>query len=358
MKIGIIITCFNNASAINACIESVANIKKLTEGKLSLELFSVVIDDCSTDASFQMLGRFFEEDKIDHLLKNDVNQGVSFSRNRGISFCHHTDYITFLDADDTLNSDFVNVFEKTIWADLVLCNFSITDPLQKKQKSETFFDRDCELPSCSILTYIKQYYKQPNKYSLFTTCWGKFYRTKALCCAGAILFNERLQLCEDTEFVFRFLSKQTGGVQFVNNSFYEHTVAIGESNRNKATFGFKVDLSKQLSFISAVKSSRAYMVKNNFDREELRLLILHCIGAYLIIYSVRSCVKIRSIKDFYYVANFWKKNCQRPIFKRAIKTYSSKVAQGNVIIPFLLRNNYYFLAIIVAYFAFRKRYFY
>ena len=83
MKIGIIITCFNNASAINACIESVANIKKLTAEKLNLELIAVVIDDCSTDASFQMLGRFFEEDKINiiNLDKHPLLQHIDYQIN-------------------------------------------------------------------------------------------------------------------------------------------------------------------------------------------------------------------------------------------------------------------------------------
>ena len=52
--------------------------------------------------------------KIDLLRVNKKNIGISRSRNIGINLCRNTDYITFLDGDDTLNPNFVRFFSKKI----------------------------------------------------------------------------------------------------------------------------------------------------------------------------------------------------------------------------------------------------
>ena len=354
MKLGIIVTCYNNKSALNDCLDSVINLRKKNS---KIQFFVVVVDDCSTDDSATLIDQYKKEKKIDVFQRNMENKGVSHSRNQGLLFCKETDYVTFLDADDTVNQEFLKISEKTLWADLVLCNFSYFETQTGLKKEEIFFTCEKHISEIEMVDYLSKYYTQPNKCSLLTTCWAKFYKTTALLQKNKIFFKEDLFLCEDTEFVHRFLSNQTGGVQFLNISFYQHTITSGVANKGKATFGTGLSLSHQLSFVWAVLASRPYMLKNGIDPKLLKNSILHCFGAYSMIYFIRSCLKVRTVQDFYLVKKFWSKVFDKPIFRRALSVYSPKVAGGNIGLPRLVKARLYFFASILAYFICRKRYF-
>jgi glycosyltransferase involved in cell wall biosynthesis len=62
----------------------------------------IVIDDCST-APIEDICKSFGDERISYL-RNDVNIGVSDSRNRGMALCTG-DYVSFLDSDDLLSLD-------------------------------------------------------------------------------------------------------------------------------------------------------------------------------------------------------------------------------------------------------------
>ena len=355
MKIGIIITSYNDQGELEKCINSICALRRTSHPQI--ELVVVAIDDFSMDDSFLLLQKYKNQKTLDFCMRNDSNKGVSFSRNRGIEYCKDTEYLTFLDADDTINLDFINVFEKNLWADLILCNFSYVGPKTNMRSKKTFFKDDQALSHKQIMSYLSAYYSQPNRHSLLTTCWGKFYKTATLIAQNKIFFKERMLLCEDTEFVHRFLSNQQGGVQFLNNSFYEHSVSEGNRNLSKATFGANIALSNQLSFIPAVLASKPYMIKNGVDKYLLHNQILHCFGAYLMIYSIRSCMQIKTFSDFFSVSEFWRKIYNKPLFRRAMLGYCPKVAKGSLLLPWLINNRYYLFAIIYAYFICWKRYF-
>ncbi len=60
MKIGIIVTCYNNESELNNCLDSVINLRKKNS---RIQLSVVVIDDCSTDKSAILLAQYKKEKK-------------------------------------------------------------------------------------------------------------------------------------------------------------------------------------------------------------------------------------------------------------------------------------------------------
>lgn len=65
----------------------------------------VVIDDCSQDKTSLIVEEFISRKELNiTLLKNKSNQGVSYSRNRGLDIAKG-DYICFLDVDDTWEPD-------------------------------------------------------------------------------------------------------------------------------------------------------------------------------------------------------------------------------------------------------------
>ena len=59
----------------------------------------LLINDCSTDNSYEIIKKYLEKDKRIKYLKNDKNSGPAITRNRGIKEAKG-EYIAFLDSDD------------------------------------------------------------------------------------------------------------------------------------------------------------------------------------------------------------------------------------------------------------------
>lgn len=90
--VSIVMPCYNSEYTISRAIDSV-----LSQSYVYWEL--IIINDCSSDKSVSIIKEYTEKDKRIKLLENDVNLGVSHSRNIGIKLASG-DYLTFLDSDD------------------------------------------------------------------------------------------------------------------------------------------------------------------------------------------------------------------------------------------------------------------
>lgn len=99
--ISIIMPAFNAEKTIKESIDSILN-QTITDFKI------YIIDDNSTDTTSKIIHSFNDQRII--YIYNDINQGVSKSRNIGIKKCKGK-YIAFLDSDDLW---FPNKLEKQI----------------------------------------------------------------------------------------------------------------------------------------------------------------------------------------------------------------------------------------------------
>jgi len=312
------------------------------------------VDDCSTDSTVNIIKHAKKNNQIDVVHFNKKNLGAASSRNIGINLCQDTDYITFLDADDEILSDLSSVIKnKNIYGDLITFKFNYLS--NNKVIKNNFYKEDKVLEVNDINEYLYKYLTKPNKYCLFTTCWAKLYRTKLLVINKDLYFNEKLSLCEDTDFVFRFLTKSKS-IQYINESIYLHTLGIAKENLNKLTFGTRLEAKHQISFLTAVKSCKNYFIKNGHTPSEIQKKINHCTGAYTIIYIIRSCLRVNSLSSFISTYLFWKNLYNRNILSSEMPNYSFKLAGGSWLLPFLIRNKLYFIAILTAYYICKKRY--
>jgi len=90
--ISVVLPCFNGEKFIEA---SIASIQQQSYNDLEI----IVIDDGSTDNSFRICNRLADKDPRIRLIKNDRNQGLIFTLNKGISLAKG-DFIARMDADD------------------------------------------------------------------------------------------------------------------------------------------------------------------------------------------------------------------------------------------------------------------
>lgn len=95
--VSIVIPMYNVEKYLGDCLKSV-----LTQTFQDIEV--ICIDDASTDQTLKVAEAFAKSDVRVHILMNDKNKGVAYTRNRGLDVAKGK-YIYFLDADDKITEN-------------------------------------------------------------------------------------------------------------------------------------------------------------------------------------------------------------------------------------------------------------
>ena len=115
--ISVIVPVYNVEKYLDKCIESIVN-----QTYQHIEI--ILVDDCSTDTSLEICNNWAKRDnRIVVIHKN--NEGIGIARNTGIEFSKG-DYIVFVDSDDLLNADAIEVMYSRIQydkSDVAIGNF-------------------------------------------------------------------------------------------------------------------------------------------------------------------------------------------------------------------------------------------
>lgn len=146
--VSIITPLYNSEAFIAETIQSVLN-----QTYPNWEL--ILIDDCSTDNTINIVNNFILKHKNIKLIKNKKNQGAAISRNKGV-LAAKGDYIAFLDADDLWKPEKLEkqiTFMQTQNCDVCFSSYEQIDeagkPLNKLIKA---------LPILSYKKYLKSNY--------------------------------------------------------------------------------------------------------------------------------------------------------------------------------------------------------
>lgn len=129
--VSVIMPAYNAQRFIDQAISSV-----LAQTMTNWEL--IVIDDCSSDSSYEMALRQQEGDCRIRVLRNDSNCGVAKTRNRGIELAHGA-YIAFLDSDDIWSPDKLEQQLRLLTsqnAAICYCSYRIIDQLGNKARPD------------------------------------------------------------------------------------------------------------------------------------------------------------------------------------------------------------------------------
>ena len=106
--VSVCIPVYNNADYIGETIDSI-----LAQTYQNLEL--IMVDDNSTDHSYQVLQDYAKKDERVKIYKNETNLGMSGNWNRCLELCSG-DVMKLVCADDLLSPDIINremeIFEK------------------------------------------------------------------------------------------------------------------------------------------------------------------------------------------------------------------------------------------------------
>lgn len=210
MEISIIVSNYNGSKYINQCINS------LLAQEINVPYEVIVIDDCSTDSSWDYLKTIKNSKFV--LIKNEQNIGVSASRNRGISISKGK-YICFTDSDDYVEPDYlISLFNGINQTDVDLAvvpfygYFGESSTLKLEIEDVGLFNAN------EIIIKLL-------KFRFSSVVWNKIYK-KDILSQNQIAFKEGLYN-EDILFNYEYL-KHCNRINILNNPVYYYRIH-GES---------------------------------------------------------------------------------------------------------------------------------
>lgn len=92
IKVSVIMAVYNTKPFLSQAVESVLN-------QTFQDFEFLIVDDFSTDWSYEILQDYAQKDNRIKLFRNDKNEGISFTRNKLFSLCS-TNYVMTQDSDD------------------------------------------------------------------------------------------------------------------------------------------------------------------------------------------------------------------------------------------------------------------
>lgn len=126
--VSVVMPAYNTEKYIREAVSSIEN-QTLRDWEL------LVVDDCSTDHTYEILQKLAQEDARIKIIRNQTNCGAAMSRNIAFSQCSGK-YVALLDSDDLWEPEKLEkqviCAEKT-GADIIYCSYSIIDECGRKK---------------------------------------------------------------------------------------------------------------------------------------------------------------------------------------------------------------------------------
>ncbi|MDD5020571.1 MAG: glycosyltransferase family 2 protein [Endomicrobiaceae bacterium] len=206
-KVSIIIPVYNVDPYLRQCLGSI-----ISQTFENIEI--IIINDCSTDNSYQIIQEYQEKDKRIITINLEKNTGLGNTRNTGLK--HSTGkYIVFIDSDDWVEKNYIetlcNSIEKNN-CDFVIATHYTYDNSTKKLKSfkqKEFFYKN-EVDSIA------------KKQKLITlrmiwSVWNKIYKRDFLTANNISFKTNRM---EDNLFIYNVILKASKIILIKNAIYY------------------------------------------------------------------------------------------------------------------------------------------
>ena len=235
--ISIIVPIYNVENYLRQCLDSIQN-------QTYQNFECLLINDGSPDNSADICREYLEKDSRFKYFEKE-NGGVSSARNLGIE-CSGGTYITFIDADDWVDSDYLEVLYNALIdenADISVSTykrFHMADncwyihSFQRGYEKRVFTNQELIDEFIDLDTF---------DYSYRYVC-GKLVRK---CLLDKIAFNEMTTLGEDMEFWLK-LYLISNKVVFVNRDSYIYR--LDNVDRHFGLEKIRSDIQQRLNFIA------------------------------------------------------------------------------------------------------------
>ena len=212
MRFSVIVPVYNAQSTLRRCVESI-----LTSGGDLVEV--ILVEDRSKDRSWECCRELADQYGNVIAMQNEVNRGVSHTRNRGLEAATG-EYILFVDSDDWVAPEYVSAFADAVYdgTQFAICGFVNHDELVSGRIDVygwTDFEGTCE-------AVLRPRLEELHRANLLQQLWNKVFSRRIIAEHG-IRFDETISIGEDTRFVLEYL--RCAGVReatLINRPLYHY----------------------------------------------------------------------------------------------------------------------------------------
>lgn len=216
--ISIIVPMYNASNTIVRCLDSI-NILPLKKEELEV----IIVDDCSTDNTLEILNEYASQHSNMVVLHQEVNQRQGAARNRGIDIAKG-EYIAFCDSDDTIVADGVmNALKAVSETKADICYFDFEYETSDGAWQLFEMPKETRNTILSASDYLNNYYT-----CYYNAPWRNLYRVDFLRKTG-VRFVEGVRW-EDCDWTVKVYA-QAKNIQFVDGVGYRY--AFNEKSVSK-----------------------------------------------------------------------------------------------------------------------------
>jgi len=190
--VSIIAPVYNVEQYLEACIDSV-----LRQTNADWEL--ILVDDCSSDHTAEIAGRYVEADQRIKLIKLNHNYGPAHARNVGMENSRG-EFLAFIDSDDTVNENYLEVLlsnAQLYKSDITWCQHCLIHTGNSGLKETRIVENN--LPKGKLFNRNEAIALLFQRIPGFGSMWNKLYRREFVI-NNNIRINEARYRAEDWEF--------------------------------------------------------------------------------------------------------------------------------------------------------------
>ena len=255
--VSIIVPIYNTEKYLKTCLDS---IKAQTYKNLEI----ILVDDGSTDNSGKIADEYSKDSRFKVI--HQKNAGQSSARNTGIKNATG-DFIGFTDSDDSLNPNFVKKLlalyddkntsiavcgHKYHWIKTGVSKNLYQSNLTPRQKHET------------KKAYILKLLASDGK---MYSCNNKLFRAFVIK-DHHLLFNEKLNFSEDTNFVLDYLAHASGEIAYIKDPLYTYNFGTDTST-------IKTSATKWQNWQTAYQNLKKWLGPHPTVKEKFWLHLVH-----------------------------------------------------------------------------------
>lgn len=185
--VSIVVPVYNAERYLDECLHSI-----VSQDYRNIEI--IIINDGSNDNSLNLM-RSWEKKDSRIILIDQENSGVSYTRNKAIKIASG-EYITFIDADDIISSDFISVLLQSMVSTKADCSICNIQPF--------FTETPIHFTEGSIVTYNRQESIKLLFAHLHGFMANKMYKCSIIKRYG-ITLNPEIAISEDLLFNYDYM---------------------------------------------------------------------------------------------------------------------------------------------------------
>ena len=330
ISITAIVPCYNREKTIITCIDSI-----LKQMEYNDEI--IIVDDASNDNTVEIINKNYKDNKQVKLVKNKINLGVSYARNKAIEMLK-TDLVTFIDSDDYISDGYFN-FVRTQFKknniDVIVSGLSYIDKVLNLKK---------DLLPNDIEGTLKEKILNLDEQGLLSSCCNKVYKVEIVK-KNNLLFNTDAIIMEDFEFNLKYL-EYIKDIIIYQKSWYNYVYYgnVSASSKYQETL---------YSRYREIKNMRLLFYPKSKEKEVFELntkFLLLCLNNLYKKNNLTSKQRRKILQKIIYSNDFkrWKKYCNKKgIFEKIIyyTTLSNNPFVADVILKMMhdLKNSSTFI---------------